>query len=269
MKNKLTLIVSILFAGLSAWWIYLVANDLPGETDQAELFSATYGVMALLGGLIGLWVSRRWGGFRSLIGKSTLLVALGLLFQEAGQITYSLYTYLFHIEIPYPSWGDVGFFGSVVLYILAAFYLIKALSSSSTFTSKKNLIAVIGVPLILLAGSYAKFLQNYEYSGDKLAAFLDFGYPLGQAFYLSLAILAYIISRKYLGGLMKPVIIFLILAFFAQYISDFTFLYSVNQDTWKTAGTNDYTYLISYFIMTLVLIKFGAVAKKLADGGKG
>lgn len=62
---------------------------------------------------------------------------------------------------------------------------------------------------------------------------------------------------------MKPVILFLIFALFAQYASDFTFLYSVSRDTWETAGMNEYMYLVTYFIMTLALLQLGGVINKL------
>lgn len=259
-KSKYFIFGSVIFLALTAWWVYLGQNDLVGETDQAELFSASYGMMALYGGILGLFVSQKWGGLKSLIGKSVFFISLGLLAQEFGQISYSAYTYLFHEEIPYPSVGDIGYFGSVLLYIVAIFYLIKALSPKSALSSKINLLWVIAVPLILLVGSYLFFLNGYEFDfSNPLLVFLDFGYPLGQAFYISLAILAFLLSRRYLGGLMKPIVLFLIFALFMQYISDFMFLYRVNRDLWETGGINDYTYLVSYFVMTSALIAAGNV----------
>lgn len=263
-RNKLIVLVIALFAGLSAWWLWLYFGGYVGETDQAERFSSAYGVMALCGGLIGLSVSKKWGGFKSLIGKFTIFISLGLLAQEFGQITYSLYTYLFHVEIPYPSVGDVGYFGSVVFYCIAVIYLIKALKLKTTLTSTTNKILVVLIPLILLGSSYFFFLSGNEYDfSHPLTVFLDFGYPLGQVFYISLALLAFTLSMRYLGGIMKSVILFLIFALFAQYVSDFTFLYSVSRKTWETAGINEYTYLVSYFIMTLALLQLGGVINRL------
>lgn len=264
-KNKNSFIAtSLLFIVLTGWWLFVYLGGHAGDTHEAELFSASYGVMALFGGLLGLRVSKLWGGHKSLVGKFTLLVSLGLLAQEFGQIAYSLYTYLFHTEIPYPSAGDIGYFGSVILYIFAVIYLIKALGLKTKMTSTVNKLWVIVVPGILLTASYVFFLKGYEFDfSNPVTVFLDFGYPLGQALYISLAILAYLLSRNYLGGIMKPVILFLIFALFSQYTSDFTFLYSVSRETWQTGGVNDYMYLVSYFIMTLALLQLGGVIKKL------
>lgn len=278
-KNKLTIVASLIYLVFTGWWIYLAINGLQGETDSAERFSATYGSMALFGGVVGLLVSKKWGGFKSLIGKSIGFISLGLLAQVFGQIAYSFYTYRYHIEIPYPSVGDIGYFGSVILYAIALFFMIKALSVRSTFSSKRNIFIIVLLPALLLIGSYAMFLKGYsacvidEETMEKVCStpvqtFLDFGYPLGQAFYISLALLAFSLSKKFLGGVMKPVIWFLIIALIAQYASDFTFLYQDSRDLWKTGGINELMYLSSYLLMTLALIHFGSVLHKLKSNDK-
>lgn len=244
-------------------------NDLRGDSHEAELFSALYGSMALFGGLIGLGISKRWGGAKSLIGKSVLFISLGLLAQAAGQITYSMYTYLLHQEIPYPSFGDFWYFGSVILYILAMLSLLKALNVKTGIRSHKNKLIVLLVPIALLSLSYYEFLRGYEFDfSNPLVVFLDFGYPFGQAIYVSLALLAYLLARPYLGGIMKPVISFLIAALVIQYVADFTFLYQVSKETWETGGTNELMYLIAYFVMTLSLIMFNSALNKISGGSK-
>lgn len=265
-KTKILVgLASAIFLSFLTFWVILAVKGLQGETHSAEIFSALYGLMALFGGLVGLKVSKRWGGFKSLIGRSVMYMSLGLLAQELGQVTYSAYTYIFHQEIPYPSLGDIGFYGSAILYTLAAFTLIKALSTKGMLSSKKNRLAAAIIPLILLSVSYLIFLRGYSFAFDHpLTIFLDFGYPLTQAFYLSLGILAFLFSYRYLGGIMRPVVLFLIFALFLQYMADFTFLYQTSRDTWKTAGVNELLYLSAYFVMTLSLIKFESVLEGLS-----
>lgn len=265
-KKSLFIIGILLFLVLTGWWLWVKQKGYVGDTDQAELFSAVYGVMALFGGICGLFASRKWGGAKSLVGKSTLFFAFGLLAQVFGQASYSAYTYLFQTEIPYPSVGDIGYFGSIILYIIGGLYLIKALSISSVLKSKVNVFWTVSVPLSLLVGSYMFFLNGYEFDfSQPLVVFLDLGYPFGQAIYIALAILAFLLSRKYLGGIMKPVILFLIFALFAQFVADFMFLYRVDRDLWETAGVNDYSYLASYFVMTMALLKLGRVVDVMSS----
>ena len=265
-QNKnLVILACVIFFALAGFWGGIALKGLQGETDTAELFSAVYGVMALFGGLVGLTVSRHWGGVKSLIGRAVVCMSLGLLAQAAGQAMYSMYTYLWHQEIPYPSWGDVGYFGSVIFYILGAWMLIKALSVKSASESSILRKGVVVIPVLLLSLSYYVFLRDYSFDwSNPLTVLLDFGYPLGQAFYISLALVAWVLSRKYLGGVMRPVILFLILALVLQYAADFTFLYQVNRDTWQTAGGNELMYLIAYFAMTLSLLEFGTVLNRLS-----
>lgn len=266
-KNKLfTSLAVAIFLIFVGFWLYIAIRGIQGDGNIAEVFSATYGLMALFGGVIGLKVSQGWGGYRSLIGRSVLFMALGLLAQAAGQIVYSGYTYIAHTEIPYPSLGDIFYFASVLLYIIAAWSLVKALSTKSTLRSPKFIALLVIVPVIMLSISYYIFLRHHAANfHHPINVFLDFGYPLGQALYVSLGILAFVLSLKYLGGIMRPVILFLIFALVLQYLADFTFLYQTSRDTWKTAGFNELMYLVAYFVMTLSLIEFNKVHSKLLE----
>jgi hypothetical protein len=266
-KYRLLLAIAIaLFLGFGAFWAYLAVNNLQGDTSKSEFFSAIYGIMALYGGIVGLFASRRWGGHRSLVGRAIVFISLGLIAQEFGQVAYSMYTYLLHQEIPYPSLGDAGYFGSVIFYILAVRSLIKATRVKGSHTSTKAKALFIVIPVLLLGISYVIFLRDYKFDfGHPLSVILDFGYPLGQAFYISLAALAYLLSKKYLGGVMRPVVLLTLFALILQYSSDFVFLYQTNRNTWKTGGFNEFMYLFSYFVMTLALIKFGHALSKITD----
>ncbi len=110
---------------------------------------------------------------------------------------------------------------------------------------------------MLLAYSYWVFLKGYEFDWSApLKIFLEFGYPLGQAIYVSLAILTLFLTRGVLGGVMKNRVLFVLFALLMQYLADYTFLYQASQETWAAGGINDYMYLASYFIMALALLQF-------------
>lgn len=263
-------LANLIFVSFAIFWAVIFLNDLQGETDTAEIFSATYAAMALYGGLIGLATARYWGWHKSLIGRSVLFLSLGLLAQVFGQLAYSAYTYLWHQEIPYPSLGDIGFFGSVIFYLLATYSLIRALSVKSALKSRLNQGWILVLPAVLLTVSYFTFLNGHEYdTSNPLSVFLDFAYPLGQALFISLALLAFILSQRYLGGIMKPAILAVIAALILQYAADFIFLYQVSRDEWQTAGINELMYLVAYYVMTLSLIRFGTVVNNLRKVGVG
>lgn len=265
MKKGVEAKVSILlFVALSTWWLLLRLKGVSNESNDNQLFAASYGIMALWGGIWGLAASSKWGGLRSVMGKAIALFSLGLFFQEFGQIAYSYYIYYLHEPVPYPSLGDLGYFGSIPFYIYGVFLLAKASGVKVSLGSIKNKIQAVFVPALLLLISYLVFLKDYSFDWNQpLTVFLDFSYPLGQAIYISIALLAFLLSRGILGGIMKKRVLFILLALLFQYLSDWTFLYQANKETWYAGGFNDYMYLFSYFLMTLALLELKNVYTQL------
>ena len=259
LKRNITLITFLIFASLSGWWVVIQRMDNPSDF-ALELFSGTYWVMAFLGALAGLKISGLWGGRESYIGRAIQMFSFGLLAQVFGQITYSLYTLILHDEIPYPSIGDIGYFGAIPLYIYGVWLLGKAVGAQVSLKSLGSKLQAIIIPLAILAVSYWFFLRGYEPDWSQpLIVFLDLGYPLGPAVYFSLAILVFTLSRKFLGGVMRSVILFVLFALVMQYLADFMFLYQNYHETWTTAGLNDYVYLFSYFVITISLLPFYSI----------
>lgn len=261
-KAKIAIVMFLIF---SIWW-FLVFYFFRENRDINNLFSAMYGIMAVWGGVFGMMISKKWGGLKSVMGRAIFAFSLGLFAQEFGQLTYSYYAYFLKITIPYPSIGDIGYFGSIPLYIYGAFHLGQAAGikvALKNFTSK---IQAVILPLIILFISYAIFLKDYSFDWSKpLIIFFDFGYPLGQTLYVSIALLVYLLSRKVLGGIMKKPVLFILIALFAQYLSDFTYLYQANQGTAYPGGPNDYLYLTAYYLMTLGLIQLNTILTKIRN----
>lgn len=249
---------------LTVWWI---VSPSVQKTSGGRFFGdypSIYGVMALWGAVWGILISQKWGGLKSVMGKAIVMFSLGLFAQEFGQIYYAYLSFYKHIEVPYPSLGDVGYFGSIPLYIYGVVLLAKASGVNIGFTSFKHKIVAVLIPLAVLTVGYFLFLQGYEFNwSNPIKIFLDFGYPLGQAVYISLAILTYLLSKGVLGGIMKGRILFILFALLVQFLSDYTFLYQSSRGIWRVGEINDYMYLIAYFMMTLGLIQLKTVLDKL------
>src|SRR3989344_7972668 len=126
-----SLVTAILFIVLFVWWLSLSPFDSSPENEHARfVWGAFYQLIAIWGGISGLIAASVWGGGKSIIGKSLLMLSCGLLLQAFGQSVYSFYNLFAQVEAPYPSLGDVGFFGSVLFYIYGAILLIKASGSN-------------------------------------------------------------------------------------------------------------------------------------------
>ena len=257
-----------IFVAFSLSWVFLQAFDVTVVREARLIWSTTYQIMALYGVIVGILISYKWGGHRSILGKAILAFSVGLFLQCFGQGYSSYYVYRYAAESPsYPGIGDIGFFGSVLAYIYGVFLMYNVSGARFSLKGIQHKIWAFLVPALMLLFSYAFFLQNYTFDfTDNLKIFLDFGYPFGQALYVSIALLVLLSSRKFLGGLMKRPILFLISALIFQYISDFMFLYQANNGTFIVAGTNDYSYCVSYFLMTIGLVYLGNAFNKIKAG---
>lgn len=259
-------ITVIFFVVLTVWWIILNFGGFIHIKLQSDLFTVTYGLIALWGGLWGLHIAQKWGGLKSVMGKSIIMFSMGLLMQEFGQLAYTFYIYVLHIEVPYPSFGDVGYFGSIFFYLWGVFFLAKIAGVSISLKSFENKIQAIILPIILVGYSYFLFLKEYVFDLSKpITILLDFGYPLGQSFYISCALLVFLLTRKILGGIMRTKIVFILFALLLQYLADFNFLFQNSRGTWTWSGYGDYLYLIAYFIMAIGLFRLSTAITQIKE----
>jgi hypothetical protein len=244
----------ILFAGFTIWWVIMQLMGNPESLNAP--FSATYGAIALIAGLYGLFAAKSWGFWGSAFGKAIIFLSLGLLLQEFGQLSFSYMHLALGIEVPYPSIPDIGFFGTIPMYILGGLYLAKGLGVFSIIKKYPAKLAIgILIPLIALSLSYWLFLRTYDPSEkDALTIFVDFAYPLGQATFVSIALVIALSLGGMLGGLLKWPVMLLLGGFVLQYIADFNFLYQVQHETWATGAYGDYLYLLAYFVMGVSLV---------------
>jgi hypothetical protein len=267
-RNPASEFAVFIFLALFGWWftLHFLTPDAGPGSDAFLLWGASYQVIAWYGAIIGFYIARRWGGIRSYVGRAITAFALGLLFQSFGQTAYTWYIYVLKIPIPYPSVGDIGFFGSIPFYFYGAYMLAKASGAKVSIRSWGSKISVFLIPIALLAFSYYIFLQGYEVDPTQpLKTVLDFGYPLGQALYVSMAIIAFVLSRNLLGGMMRWPVLLFIIALVAQYFCDSTFLYEAANGAYYPANINDLMYCISYTFMAVSIAYIGAMFTRVQE----
>ena len=252
------IIFSILVV-MVAWRLVLIFPQYKSGIN-VQVWAASYQIMAWVGAVIGLIFAKKWGGFKSLLGRTALAFSFGLLAQSFGQCVFSWYFYSGN-TLPYPSLADLGFVASIPFYIYGISSLAQVAGSKFSLKSSVNKVWGIFIPALILAASYFVFLKNYQFDPTQpvLKAILDFGYPLGQAIYISIALVAYVFSKDILGGVMRQVVLFFIWALIAQYAADYTFLYQSMHGTFVGGGIDDCLYLTSYFLMSLSLVQLGVV----------
>ncbi len=257
-------VLLFLFTFFSAWWLFMTFV-LPHDHPLFSYFGIFYGIVALWGGIWGLVIAQKWGGFRSLLGRAIQMFSIGLLLQEFGQCAYTFYIFVLHVDIPYPSVGDIGFFGTIPFYIYGAYLLAKVAGVKISLRSYSSKLQAIVIPVLMLLLAYGLFIQHYTLASidfsKPLETFLNFGYPFGQAIYISIGILTYSLTRNMLGGIMKPKILFIIFAFGAQFFADYMFIFF--SDKYYPGSVLDYFYLVAYFLMAFGIFQLRTVLTKL------
>ncbi|OGG15735.1 hypothetical protein A3D77_01780 [Candidatus Gottesmanbacteria bacterium RIFCSPHIGHO2_02_FULL_39_11] len=257
----------VFFLFFSLWWITLQFPQTKSDLSN-HLWGGLYGIVALWGGIWGIIIAQKWGGMKSLTGKTIFMFALGLFAQEIGQVSYNYYIFVLKQSVPYPSIGDFFFYITIPFYIAAIIYLAKASGVHVSLRSVRNKFQAVLIPLGMLLLSYFIFLQGYKFDwSNPIKVFIDFGAPFGQAIYISLAILTFTLTKGVLGGMMKSKVLFILFALLAQYVADWVFLYQASRETWVAGGINDYMYLTAYFIMALALLQLKTVYTKLQNKG--
>ncbi len=260
-SSYLSIIAIVIFSFFALWWITLQLFVDEG-TASYYLFSGTYGVMALYGAICGLHTSLKWGGLKTLLGKSIFMFSLGLLSQVFGQVVYSYYANVYNISAPYPSIGDIGFFGTIPFYTYGGVLLAESSGIKINIKSFKKKITALVTPLIMLAIGYVIFLKDYQFDwGNPVKIFLDFGYPFGEAINISVAIIIFIFSRNILDGIMRSKARLILIALVAQFFADYIFLY--DSSNFYSGNYMDLIYLIAYFLMTLALLNLRSLNIKV------
>ena len=253
-----------LFAALTIWWVSLSIGSSSTSVHDNLIWAAAYQAVAIWGACWGLSMGRHWGGLKSTMGRVITFFACGLLLQAFGQTVFSVYGLFLNQPVPYPSLADIGFFGSIPLYIAALVEIGQASGAGYSMKSMGAKAWAILLPLVGLCASYLFFLRGYVFDWTTpMKIVLDFGYPFGQAVYVSLAVLIYLLSKDFLGGIMKNKVLLIIIALITQYVADFNFLYQFSNNTWLNGGYGDYLYLLSYFLMAYALIDMGLTLDKV------
>ncbi len=263
-SNSFTKVIVFIYLVLTTFWVWMFSNNSQ-EGLFNNLYGAIYPLISLIGGLYGIFVvSKKWGGYRSVIGRGVYFLSLGLLAQVFGQWAWSYYTIIQKIEVPYPSVADIGYFAIIPLYSYAMYNFAKAAGIEIGLKSFFGKIQAIVVPLVMVGIAYFLFLRDIPLDlSDPLRTFLDFGYPGFEIIAVSLAMLTYSLSHNIYGGILRPKILFIVFALIFQYVTDYLFLYQVGAGTYYNGGIVDLLYASSFMIMALGIIQFGVITNNV------
>ena len=258
-------IIKTIFIVLSIIYIlsWIILQTITVEKQTSELlgyFSDSYGIVALWAGVIGISAAMKFGSYKSLLGAFIFTFSLGVIFQFFGQVINTYYRLWLQFEAPYPSFADVFYFLSIPIYIYGSMLVLRLLGAKKFFTNPYRMITGFLIIASIISLDYFLFLKDYAVEDyTAIQVFLDYSYPLLQATYIALTLLAYIITSNKLGGVFKLPIMLLLVALSIQYLADTTFTYELISETLYAGDLPDLLYVLSYAIIGVSFIEFREV----------
>jgi len=265
------------FVLMFGFWLWLLlTHHKAGNLNY--WYSFLFGLIPLIGGLAGMVQARIWGGLKSSLGKAVFFVSFGLVLWGFGESIWSYYNFFKHVPAPYPSLADIGFGPSIFFWILGTSFLSTATGARMALRrSHKAKVLVVALPLILLIPSY--YVQVHIARGGVLVphgetalkTVLDIAYPLGDFLALIFAILVYVLSRRYFGGLYRKAVLFLLSGLAVMFCADSVFSYTTTKNTYYNADWGDFLLTVGLFLITLGILAFASkpVVRPANTGGDG
>ena len=225
------------------------------------VYSFSNGFLAIAAGVMGLLISKHWGGSKSAVGKAVLLISLGTTSWGLGTLTWSFYNFVLNIPVPYPSWADLGYALAVPLWTIGVFYLSKATGAKFSLRQLHGRLMLILLPLLAAVASYY-FLyvvarqSSFEVEGGLLKIILDFYYPIGDWIILTIAFLVFGLSLQYLGGRFRWPVMITLLGFVFMFMSDFMFSYTTTVESYYNGHLVDLLFTVAIFVISFGITSF-------------
>ncbi|OGK09906.1 hypothetical protein A2767_01790 [Candidatus Roizmanbacteria bacterium RIFCSPHIGHO2_01_FULL_35_10] len=246
--------LTFFYISVAIWWVFLF---LSGQKDSFNNYSFVfiYGLLPLMGGIFGIVEAKKWGLFRSALGKALFFLSLGLITWSGGETIWSYYNLILHVEIPYPSWADASFIISWPLWSLGVFYLSAATGAKFGLKKAHGKLLLLLIPIISIIFSYYLLVVvarqgSFEIAGGPVKIFFDLAYPVWDVIILTLALLVYGLSFKFLGGRFKWPVIIILFGFIINYFADFGFSYTTTVESYFNGNWVDLLFATAMFILS-------------------
>jgi hypothetical protein len=273
-KNNLPNLLKYLLAFTSlislGLWLYLRFANVSTDSNIGNYFALSLSVTPFLAGIFGFDIAKAWGGTKSLLGKAIVALSTGLTLWALGNFTWAYYNLVKQVEAPYPSLADVGYGLGVLFWILSTVYLGRALGVGLLLKKSPGLKWLsAGFTIGSIALSYYLFVVVARggslglQSDELLKAFFDLYYPLTDVCALVVISMVFIVSARYIGGLLKVPVLAILFGMLSSYIYDLTFSYSTTKETYTNGQFSDIFLLIATVCLSASVVMFGMRAAKL------
>lgn len=225
------LILVYAFQGYYLEFIFIFSNAAPPFISGAAL---AVSVVAL----VKYWrkssepFSLIWFGF-----------ACGLFLWFVGETTWTAYTLILGIDVPYPSLADFFWIIGYIPFFIALLMYVKIFSHALSW---KNMLIIIAATFILTVFVYATLLNPIMHlEEDAITLVMDFAYPTLDILLFFMATLGLMIFWK--GKLGKSWLL-ICSATLVDVIADIIFSYATAQGTYYCGHVSDMLFSIAYVL---------------------
>jgi diguanylate cyclase len=242
--------------GNSPFHYYTIFDGFKNNQTYGYIFNFVYAFIPLYVGIYGFRIAKKWGMFKSSMGKAIINLSISLIFWAIGELMWAYYNFFLGSNIPYPSWADAAYVLTYPFLAAGLIYLGQATGVKFGLKNTLGKIFLFITPILLLIFSWYVLVVvarggSITTGGGSLTVFFDIAYPMGDVIVLVMAFLIYGLSFKYLGGMFKWPIIITIFGVFLEYVADFAFSYTTTINTYYNGNWVDLVYLFSLVFMSL------------------
>ena len=228
------------------WWVNL--QLIPSHTtDWNFWFNGYYGVVFLVGGLIGLFSTSQVGGTKSSIGNALIFTSSGIVMYGIGQMVWLGYN-LMGTDVPYPSLADFFFISFVPLLAVGFWHIFKIFKTEI----KRKIIFEFALTLLVVAAVVLTYINqpdlNLELSLE--SRLLNMYYPLADSFMIAIAIFTFRLS----SDKFNKTILFFIIGLLSHAIADFLFTFNTAHNLYWNGDLSDLLFSIGGFFMGMGVI---------------
>lgn len=145
--------------------LFTFMDGFKNNTQYGYIYCFAYGFVPLFGGLFGVNIARKWGMFKSSMGKAVFFLSISLICWSIGAYTWAYYNFVVHASVPYPGLSDVAWISSIPLWAIGVFFLGQATFIKFALRKAGGKLFAIVVPLLVIASSCnqrIKFITNFK-----------------------------------------------------------------------------------------------------------
>jgi len=235
------------------YWVGIVLSDIT-DLPVNLYYSVGITLVAFAGGVMGIFLSKKWGGRKSAVGTAILFISLGTTVWSIGSFIWSFYNLALNLEVPYPSLADIGYISAIPLWIVGIFYLSKATGAGVSIRKIGGRVLLVLLPVIASISSYYLLFvvardSSFDWDGGVLKVFFDLAYPVGDWIVLTFAFLIWGLSLKYLGGKYRWPVFIILLGFLTMFLADFSFSYTTTVGTYYNGSYPDFLFALAMFLL--------------------